>query len=110
MPYSGLLHHVALVRTDVSEERISSIIRVARNGEVGTKLAVGCSPILFTLMMEAIQSFETFFLLDSHGMASQKTAFFMAEIGVESSRYSSGDSVSRIEGTGKTKLLGLNIN
>jgi hypothetical protein len=31
---------VALVRTDVSEERIGSIIRVKRSSEIGTKLAV----------------------------------------------------------------------
>jgi hypothetical protein len=39
MPYSGELHHVALVRTDVSEERITFIIRVLV-GELGTTLAV----------------------------------------------------------------------
>jgi hypothetical protein len=39
MPSSGMLHHVVLVRTDVSEER-SSIIRVTRIGELGTTLAV----------------------------------------------------------------------
>jgi hypothetical protein len=31
---------VALVRTDVSEERIASIIRVSRIGELGTTLTV----------------------------------------------------------------------
>jgi hypothetical protein len=36
MPSSGLLAHVALVRTDVSEERSASIIRVTRIGEPGT--------------------------------------------------------------------------
>jgi hypothetical protein len=30
MPYSGMLRHVAIVRTDVSEEHIASIIRVTR--------------------------------------------------------------------------------
>jgi hypothetical protein len=29
-----MLHHVALVRTDVSEERIAFIIRVTKIGEV----------------------------------------------------------------------------
>jgi hypothetical protein len=37
---SGLLRRVALVITDVSEERIVSIIRVKRIGELGTTLAV----------------------------------------------------------------------
>jgi hypothetical protein len=36
MPSSGMLHHVALVRTDVSEELSGSIIRVTRIGELGT--------------------------------------------------------------------------
>jgi hypothetical protein len=37
---SGMLHRVALVRTDVSEESSASFIRVARIGELGTTLAV----------------------------------------------------------------------
>jgi hypothetical protein len=40
MSSSGMLRHVALVSTDVSEERCASIIRVTRIGELGTKLAV----------------------------------------------------------------------
>jgi hypothetical protein len=40
MPSSGMLRRVALVRTDVSEECITSIIRVTRIGELGTTLAV----------------------------------------------------------------------
>jgi hypothetical protein len=35
---SGMLRHVALVRTDVSEEHNASIIRVTRIGELGTLL------------------------------------------------------------------------
>jgi hypothetical protein len=35
-----MLRHVALVRTDVSEERIASIIRETRIGKLGTTLAV----------------------------------------------------------------------
>jgi hypothetical protein len=43
MASSGMLHLVALVRTDVSEERVASIITMTRIGELGT-LAVtsGC--------------------------------------------------------------------
>jgi hypothetical protein len=40
MPSSGMLRRVALVRTDVSEERSTSNFRVIRIGELGTKLAV----------------------------------------------------------------------
>jgi hypothetical protein len=35
MPYSGMLHSVALVRTDVPEEPSASIIRVTRIVELG---------------------------------------------------------------------------
>jgi hypothetical protein len=35
MPSSWMLRHVTLVRTDVSEERSASIIRVTRIGELG---------------------------------------------------------------------------
>jgi hypothetical protein len=57
-----MLRSVALVRTDVLKERIASIITVRRIGELGTKLAVTSNrstPILVTLMMEAIRSSET---------------------------------------------------
>jgi hypothetical protein len=40
MASSGMLRRVALVRTDVSEERSSSIIKETRIGELGTALAV----------------------------------------------------------------------
>jgi hypothetical protein len=35
-----MLRRVALIRTDVSEERIASIIRVTRIGELATTIAV----------------------------------------------------------------------
>jgi hypothetical protein len=39
MASSGMLRSVALVRTDVSEERSTSLIRVTRIGELGTTVA-----------------------------------------------------------------------
>jgi hypothetical protein len=74
MSSSGMLRHMALVRTDVSEESSTSIIKVTRMGELGTTLAVTSnrstlrritanvlpsSPIPVTLMMETIRSSET---------------------------------------------------
>jgi hypothetical protein len=40
MVSSGMLHLVAVVRTDVSEELSASFIRVTRIGELGTTVAV----------------------------------------------------------------------
>jgi acetylglutamate synthase len=57
-----MLRRVALVRTDVLEELSASIIMVTRIGELGTTLAVTVvpsSPILVTLMKEALNSSET---------------------------------------------------
>jgi hypothetical protein len=53
---------MAPVRMDVSEELSASFIRVTRIGELGTMLAVTIvpsSPILVTLMKEALSSSET---------------------------------------------------
>jgi hypothetical protein len=69
MPSSGMLRRVAVVSTDVSKERISSIIRVTRISELGmlevtsnqsivTANVVPSSLILVTLMMEEIRSSE----------------------------------------------------
>jgi hypothetical protein len=40
MPSSGMLHRVSLVRTDVSEDSITSIIRVTTIGDLGPMLAL----------------------------------------------------------------------
>jgi hypothetical protein len=50
-----MLRRVALVRTNVSEERSAYIISVTKIGELGTALAI----ILVTLMMDALSSSET---------------------------------------------------
>jgi hypothetical protein len=85
-----MLHRVALVRTDVSEELSASFIRVTRIGELGVTLAVtsnrrtlgifcsvrwllvtasvvSSSPILVTLMKEALSSSETSVLARATG-------------------------------------------
>jgi hypothetical protein len=72
-----MLCRVAVVRSDVSEEHSASFIRVTRIGEPGTRLAVTSnrrklvrrllvtasvvpgSPILVTLIKEALSSSET---------------------------------------------------
>jgi hypothetical protein len=56
-----MLRRVAVVRTDVSEERSVSIIRVTRivRRLLVTANVVPSSPILVTLMMEALLSSET---------------------------------------------------
>jgi hypothetical protein len=73
-----MLRRGALIRTDVSEELSASFIRVTKIGELGTTLAVTrnrrtlrmrrlrvtasvflSSPILVTLMKEALSSSET---------------------------------------------------
>jgi hypothetical protein len=40
MPYFGMLRSVALVITEVSKVRISSIVRVRRFGKIGTPLTI----------------------------------------------------------------------
>jgi hypothetical protein len=67
-----MLRHPALVRTDVPVELSATIITIIRIGELGTTLAVTSvcrllvtaivvpsSPILVTLMNEALSSSET---------------------------------------------------
>jgi hypothetical protein len=72
-----MLRRVALIRTDVSEELSAYFILVTRIGELGTTLAVTSnrhtvlvtasvvpsSPILVTLMKEAISTSETSVLI-----------------------------------------------
>jgi hypothetical protein len=67
MVFSGMLRRVALVRTDVSEELSASFIRVTRISELETTLAVISSPILVTLMKEALSYSETSVLTRATG-------------------------------------------
>jgi hypothetical protein len=65
MASSGMLRRVALVRTDVTEELSAFFIRLTKICELGvrrllfTGSVVPSSPILVTLMMEALSSSET---------------------------------------------------
>jgi hypothetical protein len=75
---SGMLRRVTVVRTDVSEETRTTIIRVTRIDELGTLALtnnrcsvrqllaaanVPSSPILVTRMMEALRSSESSVLI-----------------------------------------------
>jgi hypothetical protein len=58
MVSSGMLHHVALVRTGVSEELSASFIGVTRIAELGTMLAVTSNRHTLRRNTEALSSFE----------------------------------------------------
>jgi hypothetical protein len=89
MPSSGMLCHVAHVRTDISEECITSIIRVTRIGELGIMLVVTSNQS--TLWRNKMYSIACQFLLlwwwrwyvppksrflqEPHGVTSQEIAF-----------------------------------
>jgi hypothetical protein len=66
----------------ISEDRISSIIRVERIRELGRTLLftaniVSGSLIIFVLIMEAVRFTETSVLRDPHDVTSQKAAYFI---------------------------------
>jgi hypothetical protein len=76
-----MLRRVALVRTDVSEERSASIIRVTRIGELGTTLAVTSNGIKLVDSCHPDDGGDTFlpkrrFLQEPRYVTSQRTAFF----------------------------------
>jgi hypothetical protein len=54
MPSSRMLRSAALVRTNVSEEHVAYLLQLLCTANI-----VPSSPILVTLMMEAIRSSET---------------------------------------------------
>jgi hypothetical protein len=93
MPSSEILRHVALVRTDASEEPSASIIMVTRIGELGRTLAVTSllrllvtanvvpsSLFLVTLMMEALDSSETPVLTNATRRNILEDGFFVVVI------------------------------
>jgi hypothetical protein len=55
MASSGMLRRVALERTDVSEERSASFIRVTRIGELGTTLTVTSNVILYKVTRARVE-------------------------------------------------------
>jgi hypothetical protein len=64
-----MLRHVALVRTDVSEELSASFIRATRIGELGKTLAV-------TINRRTLRRNTKYFLQDPHHVTSQKVENF----------------------------------
>jgi hypothetical protein len=74
MPTYGLLHSVALVRSDVSEECITSIIRVTTIGELGNTLAVTSNQSTLLPVTDNVPP-KCWFLQEPHGVTSQKTVF-----------------------------------
>jgi hypothetical protein len=90
-----MIRSVALVRTDVSEGRIASFIRVTRIRELETTLAVEVmylrsvlllivtakivpiSPNFVNLMMEALIPPKRQFLQEPHAVTTKKTEFLI---------------------------------
>jgi hypothetical protein len=69
MPSSGMLHHVVLVRFFIRSVRWLLVT-----------VNVPCSPILVTLMMEALSPPKRRQLQEPHGVTSQKMAFFIVTV------------------------------
>jgi hypothetical protein len=95
--FSGILRRVALVRTDVSEELSTFIVRVARIGELGTTLTVTSNrSTLVRLTLLLAHRFllhwrwrryvppKPRFLQEPNGLTSQKTPFFSVQINCDS--------------------------
>jgi hypothetical protein len=92
-----MLRRVALVRAEVSEELSASFIRVTIMGELGiTANVVPSSPILVTLIKEALSPAKRQFLQEPHSVTSQKTPFFKVYIEGTYSELSEIEDFSRL--------------
>jgi hypothetical protein len=77
-----MLRHVALVRTDVSEELSASFIRVTRIGKLGTTLAVTSN----RYMLRSVRNIPEDTILHSHCHENLKSA--TTPISIEAAVYS----------------------
>jgi hypothetical protein len=75
MASSGVLRRVALVRTLAVTSNRLSVRRLLVTASV-----VRISPILVTLMKEALSSSETSILTEPHGVSPQKTPLLILRI------------------------------
>jgi hypothetical protein len=81
MPSSRKLRRVALVRTDVSEEHIASIIRVTRISDLGTTLVITSNRS--TLRRNTRDCYRCFYFAETSvvtrtdGVTFKNTAFFI---------------------------------
>jgi hypothetical protein len=109
-----MLPSVALVRTDVSEELSASIIRVTRNGELGTLAEffrsvcrllvmanVPSSPILVIVMMEALSFSETSVLTRVTRRNIPEDAFLQVQVSSRLSR----PQVSAVRSSGRNTCV-----
>jgi hypothetical protein len=80
MVSSGMLRRVALVRTDLSKERITSIIRVTRTGELGKTLTVISNIVLLRCVLlllatvNAVPTSTIFVILKMNAILSSETS------------------------------------